>query len=59
VVKVIGICGKGETVVDLLPLSRCFNFILARKLTALKVDLKVWNEEVFGHVERGGKNSFE
>lgn len=28
------------------------SFIMARKLKALKVDLKKWNEEVFGHVEK-------
>jgi DMSO/TMAO reductase YedYZ molybdopterin-dependent catalytic subunit len=26
--------------------------VLARKLEALKIDLKKWNEEVFGNVER-------
>jgi hypothetical protein len=26
------------------------SFILAKKLKALKMDLKKWNEEVFGHV---------
>jgi hypothetical protein len=26
-------------------------FILARKLEALKGDLKIWNEQVFGNVE--------
>lgn len=28
------------------------SFVLARKLEALKIDLKKWNEEVFGNVER-------
>jgi hypothetical protein len=28
------------------------SFILARKLKALKADLKVWNEEVFGNIDR-------
>jgi hypothetical protein len=27
------------------------SFTLARKLKVLKVDLKIWNEEVFGNVE--------
>jgi hypothetical protein len=31
------------------------SFILASKLKALKVDLKRWNEEVFGNVERKKK----
>jgi hypothetical protein len=31
------------------------NFILARKLKTLKVDLRMWNEEVFGNVERKKK----
>jgi hypothetical protein len=33
------------------------SFILARKLKALKVDLRVWNEQVFGNVENQ-KESF-
>jgi hypothetical protein len=28
------------------------SFVLARKLKALKLDFKKWNEEVFGNVER-------
>jgi hypothetical protein len=28
------------------------SFILASKLKALKVNLKAWNEEVFGNIER-------
>jgi len=28
------------------------SFVIARKLKALKLDLKKWNEEVFGNVER-------
>ena len=27
------------------------SFILAQKLKALKADLKIWNEQVFGNVE--------
>jgi hypothetical protein len=28
------------------------SFVFARKLKALKLDLKKWNEKVFGNVER-------
>ena len=28
------------------------SFVLAHKLKALKLDLKRWNEEVFGNIER-------
>jgi hypothetical protein len=31
------------------------SFILSGKLKALKIDLKRWNEEVFGNVERKKK----
>jgi len=31
------------------------SFVLARKLKALKIDLKKWNEKVFGNVERKKK----
>jgi hypothetical protein len=37
-------------------------FIMAHKLKALKVDLRRWNEEVFGNIERQKKifwKSFE
>jgi hypothetical protein len=35
--------------------QRTPNFVLACKLKALKIDLKRWNEEVFGNVERKKK----
>lgn len=38
--------------VDILPLQDSPSFILASKLKALKADLKAWNEEVFGNIER-------
>jgi hypothetical protein len=31
------------------------SFMLARKLKALKADLKVWNKEVFGNLARPKK----
>jgi hypothetical protein len=33
------------------------SYVLARKLKALKIDLKKWNEEVFGNVERKKKRN--
>jgi hypothetical protein len=45
-------------VVDFLSLSGFLSYILACKLKALKVDLRVWNEEVFGNVERKKKLLF-
>jgi hypothetical protein len=35
------------------------SFVLDSKLKALKVDLKKWNTEVFGNIERRKKNHFE
>jgi hypothetical protein len=35
------------------------SFVLARKLKALKLDLKKWNEEVFGNVERNKRKLIE
>jgi len=35
------------------------SYILACKLKALKQDLKKWNEEVFGSVERNKRKLFE
>ncbi len=37
--------------VDLLSLSGSPSYILARKLKALKTDLRAWNE-VFGNIEK-------
>jgi hypothetical protein len=34
------------------------SFILASKLKALKTDMKKWNEEVFGNIEKQKKDSF-
>jgi hypothetical protein len=34
-------------------------YVLACKLKALKLDLKKWNEEIFGNVERNKKKLFE
>jgi hypothetical protein len=42
-------------VVVFLSLSRFLSYILAHKLKPLKGDLRVWNEEVFGNVERKKK----
>jgi len=35
------------------------SFVLARKLKALKLDLKKWIEEVFGNVERNKRKLIE
>jgi len=35
------------------------SYILAFKFKALKVDLKKWNEEVFGNLERNKMKLFE
>jgi hypothetical protein len=35
------------------------SYVLACKLKALKHDLKKWNEEVFGNVERNKRKLFE
>jgi len=35
------------------------SYVLACKLKALKQDLKKWNEEVFGNVERNKRKLFE
>jgi hypothetical protein len=35
------------------------SFAFACKLKALKKDLKIWNEEVFGKVERNKRKLFE
>lgn len=45
------LCVQGEAMVDLLSFSRFLSFILTRKLKAPKVNLRVWNEHVFGIVE--------
>jgi hypothetical protein len=45
------LCGQGEAMVDLLSFSRFLSFILTRKLKALKVNIRIWNEQVFGIVE--------
>jgi hypothetical protein len=37
----------------------CPSFVLACKLKALKVDLRKWNEEVFGHVGQRKKTMLE
>lgn len=36
--------------VDFLSLSRLFKFHFGSQAKALKADLRVWNEEVFGNV---------
>jgi hypothetical protein len=46
-------------VVVILSVSRSPSFILARKLKALKVDLRTWNEQVFGNVESKKKSLLE
>jgi hypothetical protein len=38
-------------------LSRFPSFVLARKLKALKVNLRGWNEEVFNNVETKKKKT--
>jgi len=43
------LCGKGKN------RGRYPSFILACKLKALKIDLKNWNEEVFGNVVKQKK----
>jgi hypothetical protein len=35
------------------------SFVLARKLKTLKLDLKKWNEEVFGNVESNKRKLIE
>lgn len=35
------------------------SFVLARKLKALKLDLKKWNDKVFGKVERRKRSLLE
>ncbi|XP_059450778.1 uncharacterized protein LOC132181539 [Corylus avellana] len=35
------------------------NFVLVRKLKALKLNLKTWNEEVFGNIERNKRTLLE
>jgi len=35
------------------------SYVLACKLKALKQNLKIWNEEVFGNVERNKRKLFE
>jgi len=44
------LCGQGEAMVDLSHL-RLPKLHFDHKLKALKVDLKVWNEHMFGNVE--------
>lgn len=39
--------------------TRTLSFVLARKLESLKTDLKRWNEEAFGNVERNKKSLLE
>jgi hypothetical protein len=45
VAKLIRFCGESEIMVQ-----GSSSYALARKLKALKLDLKKWNEEIFGNV---------
>lgn len=42
--------GQSETVVVFLTFQGSPSFALAQKIKALKADLKLWNEQVFGNV---------
>jgi hypothetical protein len=57
--KVEGFVGMVKQLWDSYLFQGSPSFVLARKLKALKLDLKKWNEKVFGNVERNKRKLIE
>jgi hypothetical protein len=57
--KVDGLMGMVKQWWDSYSFQDTPSYILACKLKALKEDLKKWNEEAFGNVERNKRKLFE
>jgi hypothetical protein len=57
VAEVRGLCGLGENMVEgSYSFQGSPSFVLAYKLRILKMDLKKWNEEIFGNVRKQKKD---